>query len=90
MNPPLTLTEGIFQAALEISRKRAAVTRRMRKALEEGRNDDALRFARWLCGLPVVLDEEEQAGVQGKSRRAHAANTRPALTNITCIGGDNG
>jgi hypothetical protein len=47
----VTEAKGLVDAALEISMRRKAVLGLMRKALESGDEEQALKFARQLCGL---------------------------------------
>ncbi len=47
----MTDAKGLLDAALEITMRRRAVLGLMRKALESGDEEEALRFARELCGL---------------------------------------
>jgi hypothetical protein len=47
MDPGLT---GVIEAALEIARKRRDTLALLRAALDEGRDADALKIARDLCG----------------------------------------
>jgi hypothetical protein len=47
----VTESKGFVNAALEISMRRRAVLALMREALESGDEQQALKFARQLCGL---------------------------------------
>jgi hypothetical protein len=46
---------GVFEAALEVGRRRRDLLEQMRKALENHNDQEALRLAKQLCGL-----EDEQ------------------------------
>lgn len=46
-----TVTSGLVEAALAIAEKRRDILTRLRSALEQGKDAEALEFARQLCGL---------------------------------------
>jgi hypothetical protein len=46
-----THLDALFEASFAIASKEAAQLAVLRLALEEGRDADALRIARWLVGL---------------------------------------
>ena len=77
MTPP-----NMFEAALQIAKRRRDVLNAMRAALVENREDDALCLARQLCGLPEIIDATRHAGVEVKTRRTGALNTNPPLTHV--------
>lgn len=54
MNPSDSML-GIFEAALEISERRRETLATMKEALERGDSQEALEYARQLCGIE---DEE--------------------------------
>jgi hypothetical protein len=51
--PKLTIGnwKGLVDAAIEIGHKRHDILKRMRSALENGDNAEALRLGRELCGI---------------------------------------
>lgn len=58
-----TSLTGVLDAALEIARKRGDTLVRLRAALEQGNDVEALKLARELCGL-----DHEQKSHRTRSR----------------------
>jgi hypothetical protein len=76
MKPPKTKTafaptpeqrnrpvSGVVEAILEVGRQRKAILQRLRNALECGDTDNALKFARQLCGLPNEEGNRTHTGI---------------------------
>ena len=59
---------AILHEALRISEARRQILQSLKHALEMGRNDEALRYARELCGIPED-DDEGYCASESKHRR---------------------